>query len=337
MATPPREGPPFLLPVDSRFRGNDGGERSGVCPQPQSTTVPADSVSQLRAAQPHSTHVSTSLSCWLRSSVTPPQGPYPLLTGDHELQDVCLEDHKYGHRDGQTDGPLQNHAQEVAFLALKARGTRAYGEVLRADHLPQNSARGVGANGQVGAEPELLGRDLLQVGEQGVRGGVGARQRHPEPPADGREEREQDARGGSRQAEGKGHAGVIEQEPEPQDGDYGEDGPLELVEGLAVDPQRPSRAYPEHDEGDDVPYKYDRPSRREPVSREEGVVGSGLRHDRLRLGDVAVEPGPGHHRQPRRLADHRVREVYRRLRRAHGVFDRAYLHDQEQRDYDEER
>src|SRR5215210_4239635 len=45
MATPPREGPPFLLPVDSRFRGNDGGERSGVCPKPQSTTVPADSVS----------------------------------------------------------------------------------------------------------------------------------------------------------------------------------------------------------------------------------------------------------------------------------------------------
>src|SRR5215210_5815017 len=160
------------------------------------------------------------ISCWLRSSATPSK-PLALLTGDHELQHVGLEDHKDGHHDGQAYRPLQNQAQEVAFLALKARGTRTYGQVLGRDHLPQHAARRVGANGQVGTDIELLGRDLLQVGEQSVRGGVGARQRHPEPPNDRREEWEQDARGGSRQAEGKGHAGVIKQEPEPQDRDYG--------------------------------------------------------------------------------------------------------------------
>src|ERR687890_2249678 len=61
---------------------------------------------------------------------------------------------------------------------------------------------------------------------------VRARQRHPEPPDEGREEWEKDARGRGRQAEGKGHACVVEQEPEPQHGDYGEDGPLELVDRL---------------------------------------------------------------------------------------------------------
>src|SRR5215210_1319370 len=68
--------------------------------------------------------------CWLRSSATLLK-PLALLTGDHEPEDVGLEDHQDGHRDGQPDRPLQNQAQEVAFLALKARGARAYGQVLR--------------------------------------------------------------------------------------------------------------------------------------------------------------------------------------------------------------
>src|SRR5215204_467305 len=101
------------------------------------------------------------------------------LLRDHELEYVGLEDHQYGHHDGQPDRPPQNQAQEVALLALEACGTRAYGEVLRADHLPQNATRGVGADGQVGAQPDLLGRDLLEVGEQGIRRGVRARERHP--------------------------------------------------------------------------------------------------------------------------------------------------------------
>src|SRR5215208_2309541 len=258
------------------------------------------------------------------------------LLRDHELEYVSLQDHQDGHHDGQPDRPLQNQTQEISFLALQARCARAYGEVLRADHLPQDATRGVGADGQVGAQPDLLCRDFLQVGEQGVRRSVRSRERHPEPPDDGREEREQEARGGSRQAEGKGHAGVIEQEPEPQDGDYCEDSPLELVEGLAVDSQRPSWAYPEDGEGDDVPDQDDRPRRGEPVGREHSVVGRRLRHYRCRLLDVSVKTWPGHNRQPRRGADLRTGKVYLGLRGAHGVFDRAYLHDQEQRDYDDE-
>src|SRR5215217_3262941 len=259
------------------------------------------------------------------------------LLRDHEFEDVGLEDYQDGHYDGQTDRPLQNQTQEISFLALQARRARADGEVLRADHLPQDATRGVGADGQVGAQPDLLGRDFLEVGEQGVRGSVRARERHPEPPDDRREEREQEARGGSRQAEGKGHAGVIEQEPEPQDGDYGEDGPLELVEGLTVDSQRPSRAYPEDGEGDDIPDQNDRPRRGEPVGREHSIVGRRLRHDRCRLRDVPIETWPWHDRQSSRIADHRAWEIYRQLRGAYRIFDRAYLHDQEQRDYDDER
>jgi anaerobic selenocysteine-containing dehydrogenase len=132
------------------------------------------------------------------------------LLRDHELEYVSLEDHEDGHHDGQTDRPLQHQAQEVALLALEACGARAYGEVLRADHLPKNATRGVGADGQVGAQPDLLGRDLLEVGEQGVRRSVRARECHPEPPYDGCEEREQEARGGGCETQGEGYAGVIE-------------------------------------------------------------------------------------------------------------------------------
>src|SRR5215212_7779538 len=132
------------------------------------------------------------------------------LLWDHELEYVSLEDHEDGHHDGQTDRPLQHQAQEVALLALEACGARAYGEVLRADHLPKNATRGVGADGQVGAQTDLLGRDLLEVGEQGVRRSVRARECHPEPPYEGCEEREQEARGGGCQTQGEGYARVIE-------------------------------------------------------------------------------------------------------------------------------
>ena len=124
----------------------------------------------------------------------------PDLLRDQEREHVGLERDPDRHHDRKPDGPLQDQAQQVALLALQARGARADGEVLRADHLPQDAAGGVGAHRQVRADPDLLGRDLLQVGEQRVGGGVRARKRHPEPPDERGEEREQDARRGERQA-----------------------------------------------------------------------------------------------------------------------------------------
>src|SRR5215213_2766992 len=75
------------------------------------------------------------------------------LLRNHEFEYVGLEYHKDGHHDRQADRPLQDQAQEVSLLALEARGARSDGKVLRRDHLPQNATRGVGADGQVGAQP----------------------------------------------------------------------------------------------------------------------------------------------------------------------------------------
>jgi len=54
----------------------------------------------------------------------------PLL-GNHEVQHRRLQDDQDGHHDGEAYGPLQDHAEKVALSALKARGARADGEVLR--------------------------------------------------------------------------------------------------------------------------------------------------------------------------------------------------------------
>src|SRR5215204_903777 len=76
-----------------------------------------------------------------------------IVLRSREFEYVGLEDHKDGHHDRQADRPLQDQAQEVSLLALEARGARSDGKVLRRDHLPQNATRGVGADGQVGAQP----------------------------------------------------------------------------------------------------------------------------------------------------------------------------------------
>jgi hypothetical protein len=49
MATPPRAGLHLMLLVDSRLRGDDGGEEFVVYPHPESTTVHTDSVLQAAA------------------------------------------------------------------------------------------------------------------------------------------------------------------------------------------------------------------------------------------------------------------------------------------------
>src|SRR5919202_38060 len=54
---------------------------------------------------------------------------------------------------------------------------------------------------------------------------------------------------------------AFEEVSEPVSAHYRQYRPLELVEGLAVPPQRPSRAPPQDGEGDDVPDQDDGPRR----------------------------------------------------------------------------
>src|SRR5215210_6074975 len=129
MATPPREGPPFLLPVDSRFRGNDGGERSGVCPQPQSTTVPADSVSRLPP------HVRSQIFSVLREGV---RNAVQHSGADHVLiefgvtQEVAtgsVEDDGRGLQEAQNNDGGGNGVAGVGLRSMKERAALLGGQL----------------------------------------------------------------------------------------------------------------------------------------------------------------------------------------------------------------
>src|SRR5215204_4134134 len=170
-----------------------------------------------------------------------------LAAGNHPREHVGLDENDDRHNYRQADGPWQDQPEEVALLALKARRARTDGEVLRADHLTQHATRGVGPHGQDRADPYLLGRHLLQVGEEGVRGGIRARERYTQPPDERGEEREEETGGGKRQAQSIGLSRVVQEVRQPQYGGYRQYGPLELVQRLTVDPQSPARTYPEHD------------------------------------------------------------------------------------------
>src|ERR671917_8470 len=79
------------------------------------------------------------ISCWLRMARLS-RCPQLLLTGDQEPEYVGLNRNPDRHHNGESDGPLYNQPQQVALLALQARGARTDGEVLRGDHLPQHAA-----------------------------------------------------------------------------------------------------------------------------------------------------------------------------------------------------
>src|SRR4028118_1273345 len=71
-----------------------------------------------------------------------------LPSGHHPGEHVGLKHYYDRHHDREPDGPRQDQPEEVALLALKARRAGADGQVLRADHLSQYTARGISSNCQ---------------------------------------------------------------------------------------------------------------------------------------------------------------------------------------------
>src|SRR4028119_1395310 len=63
-----------------------------------------------------------------------------LPSGHHPGEHVGLEHYYDCHHDREPDGPWQYQPEEVALLTLEARRARTDGEVLWAEHLPQNAA-----------------------------------------------------------------------------------------------------------------------------------------------------------------------------------------------------
>ena len=202
--------------------------------------------------------------------------------------------------------------------------------------LPRTPPEELAPTVRFGLTPICWAVTFCKLARERVRGGVRSRESHPEPPDKTGEEREKDAGCGEREAKGVGQARVVQEVREPEDRGNREDRPLELVERLAVDPQGPTRPYPEDGQGDQVGYQDQCSGRREPVGREAGAVGRWLGYDRRLLLDHLVESWPGHGGQPGRRVHRGRGEVYGYLDAADGGLDRGHLRKQEERDDDYE-
>src|SRR5699024_3811276 len=87
-------------------------------------------------------------------------------------------------------------AEDRCFFAEQADGRRRDREVLRADHLTDDTAGAVGADEQQRVEAGLMRRGLLQRCEQGVGRGVRTRHGRAQPAEDRREEGEESSGAG---------------------------------------------------------------------------------------------------------------------------------------------
>ena len=81
------------------------------------------------------------------------------------------------HADAVEEGP----AEDGAFFAHQAGGGAGHRDALGRNHLAGDAAAGVGRHHEIGVNPDLLRRGLLQGGEQGVGGGVGAGEEDAQP------------------------------------------------------------------------------------------------------------------------------------------------------------
>src|SRR5664279_919036 len=99
---------------------------------------------------------------WLRSADRRCGRKYP---GDDE----GLQKHQGDDDDQENHRILQGLPEDVRLMAHQAHGGAGYGDGLGGDQLAHDTTEEVGRSGQDWVQPQVYGRDLLKLAEEGRR------------------------------------------------------------------------------------------------------------------------------------------------------------------------
>ena len=104
-----------------------------------------------------------------------------IWSGDHPGNPVGLGEGDEADDGGEQQAVPEGRTEDFAFLADEADGGDTDGDVLRRNHLASDGSARIGGGEQDGAQVKLMSSSDLEITEEQVAGGVGAREEAGDP------------------------------------------------------------------------------------------------------------------------------------------------------------
>ena len=111
-------------------------------------------------------------------------------------QNISLQQGQQADEGTENQAVFHGEAEQVGFFAFQTDCRAGDGDGLRRNHFAGHAAGGVGSDGQLGYDVDLMRGAGLQRTEERVGGGVRTSQEYAQPAEERREEREHGAGGG---------------------------------------------------------------------------------------------------------------------------------------------